>query len=118
MALLGLSTSIATAQVRAEIATNTSIVDRDTTDSQLLFGFKTHSMQYVQNQKIEGTAHLLQQIALAVQTPSQFLVEFEVIEHRNYVVVLKITLMAANDRNGKKIGKDVVIYDASTANDY
>jgi hypothetical protein len=116
MALLGLSTSIATAQVRAEVAIKKAIIDRDSTDGEILLTLKTPSMTYEQNPTIVGTTELFKQIADA--KPKRFLIEFEVINHRNHVEILKITLLALRDKNGKKIGEDIPIFDASTANNY
>lgn len=116
IALLVLSTGIASAQVRAEIAVKKSIIDRDSTDGEILLTLKTPSMMYEQNPTIVGTPQLFKQIADA--KPARFLIEFDVIGRRNSVEILKITIFARIDKNGKKIGEDVVIYDKSTNNDY
>lgn len=116
IALLGLSIGSVSAQVRAEIAVKKAIIDRDSTDGEILLTLKTPSMMYEQNPTIVGTTDLFKQIADA--TAKRFLVEFEIIGRRNHYDVLKITLLAPRDKKGNKVGEDVVIYDASTANEY
>lgn len=114
--LFSIITTSVSAQIRAELAVTKSVTDRDSTDGEFSLSIKTASMMYIQSQTIVGTPHLLQQAMDA--KAKRFLVEYEIIPHQNHVSILKITLLASADKKGNTTGENIVLYDASTSNDY